>query len=856
MKYVYLFEEGNKEMSRILGNKGAHLCELVKIGVPVPPGFIISTDACRRYFEEGKISEDIREEILNALKKLEERTGKKFGGDEPLLLSVRSGAPVSMPGMMDTIINLGMSEEIVEKISDKRFAYDAFRRFLAIFGKVAMGIDAKKFDELLDNKKKEEGVEEDSHLHLNALKEIVEEYKKIFDLPDPYEQLFIAISAVFNSWNNERAINYRKIKNIPHDLGTAVIVQVMVFGNLGNDSCTGVIFTRNPSDGKNKIYGEFLINAQGEDIVSGKRTPLPIEKLKEINPNLYEEICNVSKKIERHYRDMQDIEFTVERGKLYILQTRKGKRTAKADVKIAFDMVKEGLIGKEEALLRIDTSSLNQLLHKRIKEASQRIAKGLPASPGAAIGKICLSPDETYEKGLKEKIILIREETSPDDIHGVARAQGVITARGGLTSHAAVVSRGLGIPCIVGCNIKIDEGKKEIFANGRILKEGDFISMDGSTGDVYEGIAELSEADFPDELKEILSWADEIRKMKVYANADLPEDAKKAMEFGAEGIGLCRTEHMFLNPSRLEIVRKAIFGDRNALNKLLELQRGDFIEIFEIVGEKPIVIRLLDAPLHEFLPKYEELLEKKIKGKMSEEEEKVFEIVKKLREANPMLGFRGVRLGIKMPEIYAMQTRAIIEAVIEVKKKGNNSIPYIEIPVVSDANEIRNVKKNIVNEVEKIFKEKGMKVSYKIGTMIELPRACLTADEIGKEVDFISFGTNDLTQTTFGFSRDDAEEKFLKEYIEMGIIQEDPFVTLDFKGVGELMRIAVEKARSVNRKIEIGICGEHGGEEKSIKFCYSIGLDSISCSPYRLISARISAAKASIEKNIPDHLIL
>jgi pyruvate,orthophosphate dikinase len=841
MRYIYLFEEGNKEMAKILGNKGAHLCELVRIGIPVPPGFIISTDACRRYFEEGKIGEDIKKEILDALKKIEKMTGKKFGGEEPLLLSIRSGAPVSMPGMMDTIINLGITDEIVEKMHDKRFAYDAYRRFLAIFGKVALGIDGEKFDELLEKKKGEEGVDE-SNLSTEALREIVEEYKKIFRVPSPYDQLFIAISAVFNSWNNERAISYRKIKKIPHNLGTAVVVQAMVFGNLGNDSYTGVIFTRNPSDGSNKIYGEFLINAQGEDIVSGKRTPLPIEKLREINPSLYEEICSVAKKIEMHYRDMQDIEFTVERGNLYILQTRKGKRTAKADIKIAFDMVDEGIIGKEEALLRIDTGSLAQLLHKRIKKANRRIASGLPASPGAAVGRICLSADGAYEKGLHEKIILVREETSPDDIHGVARSQGVITIRGGLTSHAAVVSRGLGIPCIVSCNIEINEEKKEIVADEKILREGDFISMDASVGEVYEGIAELADAEFPEEMKAILSWADKIRKMKVYANADLPDDAKKAMEFGAEGIGLCRTEHMFLNPARLEIVRKAIFGDKNSLNKLLEIQRKDFIEIFEIVGEKQIVIRLLDAPLHEFLPKYDELLEKKIKGEMSEEEEEIFETVKKLREENPMLGFRGVRLGIIKPEIYAMQTRAIIEAAIKVKKK--RILPYIEIPVVSDANEIRIAKRIIVDEIEKIFKEKNARINYKIGTMIELPRACLVADEIAKEVDFISFGTNDLTQTTFGFSRDDAEEKFLRDYVERGIISEDPFAILDSKGVGELMKIAVEKARRANEKIEIGICGEHGGEEKSIKFCHSIGLDSISCSPYRLISARISAAKA------------
>lgn len=801
-------------MANLLGNKGAQLCEMRKIGLPIPPGFVISTQACREYFRNRKISGELIKEIEEALKKLEEETGKKFGNKEnPLLLSVRSGAPVSMPGMMDTILNLGLNDEIIENMArkNKKFAYDIYKRFLQMFGSIVLGIDEKIFDEIIEKYGEEN------------LEEIVREFKKIVMLPSPQKQLIMAIEAVFNSWYNERAINYRKIKNLPDDLGTGVVIQAMVFGNAGNDSLTGVIFTRNPSDGSKKLYGEFLVNAQGEDIVAGKKTPINIEKLKERFPKIYEELLEVAGKLERHYKDMQDVEFTVERGRLYILQTRNGKRTAKAAIKIAVDMAKEGIINKEEAIARIDASSLTRLLHKQIKgNGLRKIARGFPASPGAATGKACLSPDEAEKRGNKEDIILVRKETTPDDIHGVAKARGILTARGGITSHAAVVSRGLGIPCVVGCeSIRIDEKEKAIRINGVAIREGEYITIDGTTGDVYVGRAELVDAELTDELKTLLQWADEIRNLKVYANADNGRDAKKALYFGADGIGLCRTEHMFLG-RRLPIVRKALLDDEEkekALKKLLEVQKKDFIEIFRVMKGKPVVIRLLDAPLHEFLGTKDEI--------------------------NPMLGFRGVRLAILKPHIYRMQARAIIEAAIEVKKEGYDVNPIIEIPIVSHVNEIKFIKKEIEDEIRKVFNEFGERVEYKYGAMLELPRACLTADEIAKEVDFISFGTNDLTQTTFGYSREDAEERFLHSYLERKILQDDPFAVLDEKGVGELMKIAVEKARKV-KNLEIGICGEHGGEPKSIEFCQKIGLDSVSCSPYRVMIARLSAAQSSI----------
>ena len=855
-KRVYLFEEGSKDMVELLGNKGAQLCEMTRIGIPVPPGFVISTEACREYFKKKKLDDELRKEIEEALAKIEEQAGKKFGDKKnPLLVSVRSGAPISMPGMMDTILDLGLSDEIVEEMAkkDEWFAFDTYRRFLTMFGSIVLGIDEKKFDEILERKKEEYGVELDQDLPSKALKEIVEEYKKLYEPPEPKKQLFMAIEAVFKSWNNPRAIEYRRINNLPEDIGTGVVVQTMVFGNMGKDSLSGVAFSRDPSTGEKKLYGEFIINGQGEDIVSGKRTPLPIDELEKIFPRIYEGLKEIAEKLERHYRDMQDIEFTVERGKIYILQTRTAKRTARAAVKVAVDMVKEGIISREEAIKRVDANSIQKLLHKQIKEDGnvKVIATGLPASPGAATGKIVFSADKAAEIGEREKIILVREETTPDDIHGMVKAQGILTARGGITSHAAVVSRGLGIPCVVGCEkIKINEEKGEMNIDGLVLKEGYTITIDGSTGRVILGEVELIDAKFTDELRMLLEWADEFRKLRVYANADLPEDAKKALYYGAEGIGLCRTEHMFLG-KRLPIVRKMILDEskrEEALHELLEQQRSDFIEIFKIMSGKPVVIRLLDAPLHEFLPRYEEMVEKRATEGLSEEEERIFQKVMELREANPMLGFRGVRVAIIMPEIYRMQARAIIEAALEVMKEGYEAKPYIEIPIVSETKEIEMAKKEIIDEIEKVFEERGERIEYKIGTMIELPRACIIADELAEHVDFFSFGTNDLTQTVFGYSRDDAGKEFLRRYVEKRVLENDPFVVLDAKGVGTLMKMAVEKARKVKgNDIEISICGEHGGEPHSIKFCHSIGVDAVSCSPFRVAIARLAAAQAALE---------
>ena len=856
-KYIYFFEEGNKEMKDLLGNKGAQLAEMSSIGIPVPPGFIITTEACRDYFKSKNMKE-IFEQAMKAIKKLEEKTGKKFGGKEnPLLVSVRSGAPVSMPGMMDTILNLGLTDEIVEEMAKKNewFAYDTYRRFIQMFGEIVVGIDGARFEEIIDKAKKKEGVKLDQELSVDALKEIIKKFKKLVEIPEPEKQLYMAIEAVFNSWNNERAIHYRRINRLPDDLGTGVVIQTMVFGNLGNDSGTGIVFTRNPADGENKVYGEFLLNAQGEDIVSGKRTPWPIEKLKEIMPEVYEELVKVAKKLEMHYRDMQDIEFTIERKKLYILQTRTGKRTARAAIKIAVDMVEEGIIDKKEAIMRVDANSLQQLLHKQVDEKAKLnvIARGRPASPGAAVGKICFSPDEAEKRGGREDIILVRVETSPDDIHGIVKAKGVVTIKGGMTSHAAVVSRGLGIPCIVGADgIKIDEEKELLIVGKKKLGKDDVITIDGATGNIILGEAPLIEAGFSKELKKLLEWADEFRKMHVMANADTPTDAKKAIEFGAEGIGLGRTEHMFLQAERLPVVREMILAESKkermeALKKLEEMQINDFVQLFEIMSGKPITIRLLDPPLHEFLPSYEEIMEEAIEKGLTEEKKRLLEKVERVREANPMLGHRGIRLAVVYPEIYIMQVEAIIKAAIEAKKKGYEPIPWIELPMVSHVNEIKAIKEKLEKTMKKIMEKEGVRIEYKTGAMIELPRAALTADEIAKECDFISFGTNDLTQTTFGFSRDDAEGKFLRYYIQNHVLQDDPFETIDEKGVGELMKIAIEKARKANKNIHISICGEHGGEARSIKFCHSIGVNTTSCSPFRIPTARLAAAQAAIE---------
>ncbi|MCD6223017.1 MAG: pyruvate, phosphate dikinase [Thermoplasmata archaeon] len=856
-KYIYFFEEGNKEMKDLLGNKGAQLAEMSSIGIPVPPGFIITTEACRDYFKSKNMKE-IFKQAMEAIKKLEERTGKKFGGKEnPLLVSVRSGAPVSMPGMMDTILNLGLTDEIVEELAKKNewFAYDTYRRFIQMFGEIVVGIDGARFEEIIEEEKKKEGVKLDQELSVDALKEMIKKFKELVEIPEPEKQLYMAIEAVFNSWNNERAIHYRRINRLPDDLGTGVVIQTMVFGNLGNDSGTGIVFTRNPATGENRVYGEFLLNAQGEDIVSGKRTPWPIEKLKEVMPEVYEELVKVAKKLEVHYRDMQDIEFTIERKKLYILQTRTGKRTARAAIKIAVDMVEEGIIDKKEAIMRVDANSLQQLLHKQMDEKAELnvIARGRPASPGAAVGKICFSPDEAEKRGEKEDIILVRVETSPDDIHGIVKAKGIVTIKGGMTSHAAVVSRGLGIPCIVGTDgIKIDEEKELLIVGDIKLGKDDVITIDGATGNIILGKAPLIEAGFSKELKKLLEWADEFRKMHVMANADTPTDAKKAIEFGAEGIGLGRTEHMFLQAERLPVVREMILAESKkermeALKKLEEMQINDFVQLFEIMSGKPITIRLLDPPLHEFLPSYEEIMEEAIEKGLTEEKKRLLEKVERVREANPMLGHRGIRLAVVYPEIYIMQVEAIIKAAIEAKKKGYEPIPWIELPMVSHVNEIKAIKEKLEKTMKKIMEKEGVRIEYKTGAMIELPRAALTADEIAKECDFVSFGTNDLTQTTFGFSRDDAEGKFLRYYIQNHVLQDDPFETIDEKGVGELMKIAIEKARKANKNIHISICGEHGGEARSIKFCHSIGVNTTSCSPFRIPTARLAAAQAAIE---------
>ncbi|KAA0006514.1 MAG: pyruvate, phosphate dikinase [Thermoplasmata archaeon] len=855
MKYVYHFEEGSKEMKNLLGNKGAQLSEMTKIGIPVPPGFIISTRACVEYLSSKKINDEIVQQVKEAMKKLEESTRKKFGSENnPLLISVRSGAPISMPGMMDTILNLGLTDEIVEnlaKTTNEWFAYDTYRRFIQMFGSIVNGIDENKFEKIIEEEKKRENVKKDQQLSVNALKRIIMHYKEIVDVPPPEKQLFMAIEAVFKSWNNERAINYRRLNNLPNDLGTGVVIQAMVFGNLGNDSCTGIVFTRNPANGKNNLYGEFLLNAQGEDIVSGKRTPLSIEKMKDIMPEIYDELNKVAKNLEKHYKDMQDIEFTVEKKKLYILQTRTAKRTGMAAVNVAVDMVKEGIIKKEEAVLKITPNQIEQLLHNQIdplaKKKEKAIAKGLAASPGAAFGAVVFTADDTKAY---ENTILVRPETSPEDIEGIHVAQGILTSRGGLTSHAAVVARGIGKPCVVGCSeIFIDEEKKQFVVGDRVVREGDVITIDGTTGEIYIGILPVVKAEFTGNFSELMNWAKEFKKLEVRANADNPEDAEISRDFGAEGIGLCRTEHMFFKEERIRAIREMILADskeerKKALSKIEPYQKEDFKEIFRVMNGLPVTIRLLDPPLHEFLPKEEKEI-KELASFLGVDESSVREKIENISEFNPMLGFRGCRLGVKYPEINEMQARAIFKAMIESKKEGIKAIPEIEVPLVGDVKELVMIKKIIEKAAEELNVKRD---EYKIGTMIEVPRAALTSDEIAREADFFSFGTNDLTQLTCGFSRDDAG-KFLPLYVEKGIYEKDPFQSIDKKGVGSIMKICVEKARNVKQNIEIGICGEHGGDPDSIEFCHKIGLNSISCSPYRVPVAIISAAQASLRHN-------
>lgn len=858
-KYVYSFREGNASMRSLLGGKGANLAEMVKIGLPVPMGFTVTTEACKKYYEEGeKISDEILSQIFEALDNLEKEMGKKLGDiNDPLLVSVRSGAVISMPGMMDTILNLGLNDESVKglaaKTGNERFAYDSYRRFIQMFGNVVMEVEHNKFEAIIESVKEKKNVVLDPEMDAEGWKEVIALYKEMIkketgrEFPqDPKEQLLMAVEAVFKSWNNQRAKVYRRINKIPDDLGTAVNVQSMVFGNKGDDSGTGVAFTRNPSTGEKKVYGEFLMNAQGEDVVAGIRTPQSIDQLKDVMPDVYKQFTDVCILLENHYKDMQDIEFTIENGKLYLLQTRNGKRTAQAAVKIAVDLVHEGVITKEEALLQVPAGQLETLLHRRIDPNAKIdvVAKGLPASPGAASGSVVFDPDEAEALGNEgKKVILVRTETTPDDIHGIVVAQGVLTSRGGMTSHAAVVARGMGKPCVSGCEaIKIDYEKEEFQVGNIVVKKGDVISIDGSTGAVIIGEVPMVEPELSGEFNELLSWADEVRTLKVRANADTPHDAKVAREFGAEGIGLCRTEHMFMAQDRLPIVQQMIMAETKeereaALAKLLPIQQGDFEGIFEAMADLPVTVRLLDPPLHEFLPNAEELIEEinelKVKGDSKELEEKraILKKVRSLSEMNPMLGLRGCRLGLLYPEIYIMQVKAILKAACNLAKRGIKAIPEIEIPLVGIEAELENLRAIVEETAEKVFEEEGTRVEYEIGTMIELPRACLVADDIAKHANFFSFGTNDLTQTTFGFSRDDAEGKILPNYTEKKILTDSPFIVLDRKGVGSLMKMAVEKGRQVKPDLLIGICGEHGGEPSSVEFCHMIGLDFVSCSP-------------------------
>jgi len=870
-KYVYFFgggkAEGSKDMKNLLGGKGANLHEMTNLGIPVPPGFTISTESCVHYFKTGRYPEGLKQQVEEAVKRLEELTGKKFGSTEnPLLVSVRSGARVSMPGMMDTILNLGLNDDAVKGLAkrtgDERFAYDSYRRFIQMFSEIVMGIPHKVFEELLDKKKKEKGVNLDYELDADALKELVEEYKtKVRELTgkefpqNPQEQLWMAIEAVFKSWNNKRAIEYRKLHRIPDDWGTAVNVQTMVFGNMGFDSATGVAFTRDPSTGEKVLYGEYLPNAQGEDVVAGIRTPKPISELEKEMPEAYKQLVEIFDRLEKHYRDMMDLEFTIEKGKVYLLQTRVGKRSARAEVKIAVDMVKEGLITKEEAIMRVDPKRVEQLLHPMVdpKAPKNVIAKGLPASPGAASGKVIFDSEEAAELAEKgERIILVRDETSPEDIKGMARSKGILTSRGGMTSHAAVVARGIGTPCVVGAEeIEVDYGKEEFRVGDVTVKKGDVITIDGSTGEVMVGEVPTVDPEFFPEFSELLEWADEFRWIGVRANADTPMDAERARKFGAEGIGLARTEHMFFEGERIYAMQEMILAKtkeerEKALSKLLPMQREDFKGLFKAMDGFPVTIRLLDPPLHEFVPKTEEQI-KELSERTGIPAEEIKAKAEALREANPMLGHRGCRLGITYPEITEMQVRAIFEAACEAKKEGVKVYPEIMVPLVSIKKEIE-IQKEIIDRIAReVMEETGIEIEYSVGTMIELPRAALTADEIAEVAEFFSFGTNDLTQTTFGFSRDDVG-KFVPKYIELGLLEEDPFQVLDQRGVGQLVKVGVEKGRGTRPDLKVGICGEHGGEPTSVKFCHRVGMDYVSCSPFRVPVARLSAAQAVIEQ--------
>ena len=865
-KFIYMFDEGNKDMKNLLGGKGANLAEMTNIGLPVPPGFTITTEACSEFYnQDKKIWDELKDEICENIKKLEEKTGKTFGhGENPLLVSVRSGAAVSMPGMMDTILNLGLNDITVESLAaitnNERLAWDSYRRFIQMFGDVVKEVPKYKFDIIMDKVKEAKGITSDLDLDVDDLKLITKKFKNLYAeetgedfYSDPMEQLISAVKAVFNSWNNPRAIIYRELNEITGLPGTAVNVQSMVFGNMGTNSGTGVAFTRNPATGENKIFGEYLMNAQGEDVVAGIRTPESIDKLAEEMPDMFEQFMNICHTLEKHYKDMQDMEFTIERGKFYMLQTRNGKRTSKAAINIAVDMVEEGLITKEEAILRIDPKSIDQLLHKTfskdgLKEAKE-IGEGLAASPGAASGKVYFDCKSIKENGGG---ILVRVETSPEDIEGMNIAEGILTVRGGMTSHAAVVARGMGKCCVCGCSeLTINEEKKELESRGVVIKEGEFISLDGSSGKVYLGEVPKSEIELSGAFEKFISWVDETRTLGIRMNADTPRDCAAGLKFGAEGIGLCRTEHMFFGEERIWAVREMIVSNSRlerdrALAKIYPFQKKDFCDIFELMNGKPVNVRLLDPPLHEFLPKGE-ADQKKLAELMGKPFNVIQERISYLHEVNPMLGHRGCRLAITYPEIYEMQAKAIIEAAIETKEKGIEVNPEIMIPLVVEKNELKYVKERITEAIEEIFAKKKTRIDYKVGTMVEVPRACLTADEIAEEAEFFSFGTNDLTQITFGFSRDDAG-KFIKEYVDKGVFEKDPFISIDKNGVGQLMKMAIEKGRKTRPNIKLGICGEHGGEPRSVEFCNELGLDYVSCSPYRLLIAKIAAAQGKIKQ--------
>jgi pyruvate,orthophosphate dikinase len=871
-KYVYAFEEGKKEMKSLLGGKGANLAEMSKIGLPVPPGFTITTEACIHYLEIGeKLEDSLKESIFEHLKDLEKKIGKDFGDiSDPLLVSVRSGAVISMPGMMDTILNLGLNDKSVEglakKTSNPRFAYDSYRRLIQMFGNVVLGIPGYEFDNYLERKKEKKAYDNDTDLTVEDLKDIIKDFKaliknrKDMDFPQkPEEQLLMAVKAVFSSWSNNRAISYRNHNDIPHDLGTAVNVQTMVFGNIGENSGTGVAFTRNPATGENKVFGEFLLNAQGEDVVAGIRTPKDISELNNLMSDVYDEFIEVTETLEQHYYDMQDIEFTIQEGDLFLLQTRTGKRTADAAVNIAVDMEEEGLIDRETAVMRIDPEDISQLLHPNFNEEelekADLLAKGLAASPGAASGKVYFNSEDAVEAVADgEDVILVRKETSPEDIEGMVKANGILTSRGGMTSHAAVVARGMGKCCVAGAgDIQVDESSRKFFVNDRVFNEGDYISLNGSTGEVYAGVIETTDAHLTDNFRMLMEWSDEYRTMGVYTNADTPNDAEVALDFGAEGIGLCRTEHMFFDSERIISVREMIVADskkkrKKALDKLFPYQKDDFKGIFKVMQDKTVTVRLLDPPLHEFLPQNDRDI-KNLADQLNVPGEELKRIISELEEMNPMLGHRGCRLGITYPEIYKMQVKAIISAALEVKEEEGYDVKVdIMIPLVGTAKELEILREDAVEVAEELLENSDTKIEYSVGTMIEIPRAALTADKVAAHADFFSFGTNDLTQMTYGFSRDDAG-KFISQYLDQEIFAKDPFQVLDQEGVGQLVETAVELGRKAKPDLKLGICGEHGGEPSSIEFCHRTGLDYVSCSPYRVPIARLAAAQAALKND-------